>query len=387
MKIYLVGGAVRDQLLNYPYHEKDWVVVGATPEQLIEQGYRPVGKDFPVFLHPKSNEEYALARTERKTAPGYKGFVFHTNTSVTLEEDLRRRDLTINAIAKDDKGKFFDPYHGQRDIAEKKLRHVSNSFSEDPVRILRIARFLARYHHLGFSVAAETMTLSEDIVNAGETKHLVAERVWTETRKALQEQDPKYYFIFLQSCGALLDIFPEITNELFDTCIRDLARVSTKTVDPIERFVGFCHALDSQKIASLCKRLGAPNEFGDLAMLAKKHSTTISSSATYYKGGSEHKEYKSAIDDIDRTFKETSAIRKPQRFMQLIKLVIWLGAECEEDSINSFWLSLLKQYQQVDPQKWITQGYTGAALGNKIHQDRLQRIQDYLATDSSSIED
>lgn len=380
MKIYLVGGAVRDQLLNYPYHEKDWVVVGATPEQLIEKGYRPVGKDFPVFLHPKSNEEYALARTERKTAPGYKGFVFHTNTSVTLEQDLHRRDLTINAIAKDDKGKLVDPYNGQRDIANKQLRHVSNAFSEDPVRILRIARFLARFHHLGFSVAPETIALTKDMVKAGETKHLVAERVWQETIKALREQDPQCFFIFLQISGALADVFPEVTNELFDQCIKNLGHVSSKTVNPVERFAAFCSPLDSQEITSLCKRLGAPNEFGDLAMLTKKHSTTILSAGTQLTGAAELTAHKGIIDNIDRTFKETSAIRKPERFMQVIKLVIWLGAECEEDSINSFWLSLFKKYQQVDPQKWIAQGYTGAALGNKIHQDRLQRIHDYLAS-------
>jgi tRNA nucleotidyltransferase (CCA-adding enzyme) len=378
MKIYLVGGAVRDQLLNYPYHEKDWVVVGATPEQLLQKGFRPVGKDFPVFLHPKTNEEYALARTERKTAPGYKGFVFHTDTSVTLEEDLRRRDLTINAIAQDDNGKFVDPYHGQKDIAEKKLRHVSNSFREDPVRILRTARLLARYYHLGFSVAAETLSLAKDMVKAGETKHLVPERVWQETTKALQEQNPQYYFIFLQTCGALHDIFPEIINELFEKCISDLIRVSKKTVDPIERFAAFCHVLGDKKISSLCSRLGTPNDFSDFAILTENHSATIISAATHQKNSLAHIQDKSSIDSIDDTFKQTGAIRKPERFMQLIKLVIWLEGEREEETMSSFWLELFEKYQQVDPQKWIAQGYTGAALGIKIHQDRIERIEAYV---------
>lgn len=383
MKTYLVGGAVRDQLLNYPFHEKDWVVVGATPEALIEQGYRPVGKDFPVFLHPNSNEEYALARTERKTAPGYKGFVFHTDTSVTLEEDLRRRDLTINAIAKNDKGKLIDPYNGQEDIAKRQLRHVSPAFREDPVRILRIARFLARFHHLGFSVAAETIELTKAIVTAGETQYLVPERVWAETIKALQEKDPQYYFIFLQTCGALADVFPEVTNKLFDQCIKDLSHVSTKTVNPVERFAAFCHALDSQEIASLCKRLGSPNEFTNLAILTKKHSATILSAASVDRANTKAQAFNGAIDNIDKTLKETSAIRKPERFIQLVKLVIWLEAECEEDFITSFWQDLFKRYQQADPQQWIAQGYAGAELGIKIHQDRMERIQAYLGQATS----
>jgi len=175
-KTFLVGGAVRDKLLNYPYTEHDWVVVGSSPEVMLTQGFKPVGKDFPVFLHPKTNEEYALARTERKTAPGYSGFSFHTAPDITLEDDLKRRDLTINAIAEDSDGQLVDPYGGQRDIQERYLRHVSEAFSEDPVRVLRVARFAARYHHLGFRVADETQALMRAMVACGEVNHLVAER-------------------------------------------------------------------------------------------------------------------------------------------------------------------------------------------------------------------
>lgn len=210
MNIYLVGGAVRDRLLDYPVLERDWLVIGATPEMMLAQGYRPVGKDFPVFLHPQTHEEYALARTERKTAPGYKGFSVDANPAVTLEEDLLRRDLTINAIAMSEDGVLFDPYGGQRDLQQRLLRHVSPAFNEDPVRILRVARFAARYAHLGFTVADETRQLMRDMVGSGEADHLVAERVWAELYKALTETTPAAFFETLRDCGALAVIFPEL---------------------------------------------------------------------------------------------------------------------------------------------------------------------------------
>lgn len=210
MKTYLVGGAVRDRLLDYPVKERDWLVVGATSEAMLSQGYRPVGKDFPVFLHPQTHEEYALARTERKTAPGYKGFAIHAAPDVTIEEDLLRRDLTINAMAIGDDGVLVDPFHGQRDLQDRILRHVSPAFSEDPVRILRVARFAARYSHLGFTVASETLQLMRDMVDNREADHLVAERVWAELYKALNEATPAAFFQVLRDCGALQVIFPEI---------------------------------------------------------------------------------------------------------------------------------------------------------------------------------
>ena len=210
MQVYLVGGAVRDHLLGHPYHEKDYVVVGATPEQLLAQGYQPVGKDFPVFLHPETKDEYALARTERKSGHGYHGFEFYTDVNVTLEQDLIRRDLTINAIAMDDAGNIYDPYGGQRDLEQRVLRHVSNAFVEDPLRVLRIARFAARYKALGFKVADETLELMQELAQSGELEALTPERVWKETSRALMEDHADEYFEVLRACGALKVLFPEI---------------------------------------------------------------------------------------------------------------------------------------------------------------------------------
>ncbi len=209
-EIYLVGGAVRDALLGLDVVDRDWVVVGATADALSKAGYAPVGKDFPVFLHPKTNEEYALARTERKVAAGYKGFEIYADLTVTLEQDLSRRDLTINAIAQDNKGKLIDPHGGLKDISSKTLRHVSSAFSEDPVRILRVARFAARFAPLGFTVAPETMQLMQDMVVAGEANTLVSERVWQELKAALQCPKPSVFFEILRQCGALQVILPEI---------------------------------------------------------------------------------------------------------------------------------------------------------------------------------
>lgn len=212
MKTFLVGGAVRDYLLNYPVIEKDWVVIGETPESMIQQGFNPVGKDFPVFLHPKTHDEYALARTERKTAPGYKGFNVHASPEVTLEEDLIRRDLTINAMAMDSQKNIIDPFNGRKDLENRIFRHVSPAFSEDPVRILRLARFAARYSHLGFSIADETLQLMKTMVKNGEVEHLVAERVWAELHKTLCERNPSAFFYTLKNCNALTALFPEIAR-------------------------------------------------------------------------------------------------------------------------------------------------------------------------------
>lgn len=210
MQVYLVGGAVRDHLLGHPYHEKDYVVVGATPAQMLDLGYQPVGKDFPVFLHPQTKEEYALARTERKSGTGYHGFEFHTDASVTLEQDLIRRDLTINAMAMDDAGQVYDPYGGQQDLENRILRHVSDAFIEDPLRVLRIARFAARYTSAGFVIANETLALMQRLTETGELNALTPERVWKETSRALSERHADVYFEVLRQCGALKVLFPEI---------------------------------------------------------------------------------------------------------------------------------------------------------------------------------
>ena len=306
MQTYLVGGAVRDQLLGYPVTERDWVVVGSTPEAMIKLGYRPVGKDFPIFLHPDSHEEYALARTERKTAPGYKGFVVHASPDVTLEQDLLRRDLTINAMAMTPEGELIDPYGGQNDLEKRLFRHVSPAFSEDPVRILRVARLTARYHHLGFTLADETRRLMLAMVAAGETEYLVPERVWAELHKALCEPAPAKFFQTLIDCDALAVIFPEL-HALFgvpqpakyhpeiDTgihallCLEQAALLSPK---PEVRFSALTHDLGkalSPKdnlphhynhevkglpvLDQLCERLRVPNKFKSLALNVMRHHT------------------------------------------------------------------------------------------------------------------
>lgn len=306
MKFYLVGGAVRDRLLGLPVHERDWLVLGGTPEAMVAQGFKPVGKDFPVFLHPQTNEEYALARTERKTAPGYHGFVFHADPEVTLEQDLLRRDLTINAMLLDENDELVDPYGGYADIEQKILRHVSPAFAEDPVRILRVARFAARWAHLGFQVADETLQLMKSMVAAGEVNALVSERVWQECERALGEKNPQVFFQVLRDCDALAIIFPEI-DALFgvpqtaqhhpeiDTGVHTLMvlqQCAMLTDDTVARFAALCHDLgkaltpaalwprhlgheqrSEKPVLALCERLAVPNEFRDLAVRVAVYHT------------------------------------------------------------------------------------------------------------------
>ncbi len=301
-----MGGAVRDQLLDFPVTERDWVVVGATPEEMLKKGYRPVGKDFPVFLHPKTHDEYALARTEKKTAPGYKGFIVHAEPDVRLEDDLRRRDLTINAMAQMPDGRIFDPFGGQQDLKEKLLRHISMAFCEDPVRVLRVARFTARYAHLGFCVAPETVQLMQQMVSDGEVDHLVPERVWAETVKALAERTPTAYFQTLRDCHAMSRIFPEL-ERLFgvpqpekyhpeiDTGIHSMlaleqaVKLSAKTT---VRFAALVHDLGKavtpkekwpshhghetaglEILEKFCQRLRVPNQYKKLAANVMRYHT------------------------------------------------------------------------------------------------------------------
>ncbi|HEX7026225.1 MAG TPA: multifunctional CCA tRNA nucleotidyl transferase/2'3'-cyclic phosphodiesterase/2'nucleotidase/phosphatase [Gammaproteobacteria bacterium] len=267
MKIYLVGGAVRDKLLGLPVNERDWVVVGATPEEMLTLSYQQVGGNFPVFLHPDTKEEYALARTERKTGPGYKGFSFDFSAITTLEEDLARRDLTVNAMAEDSDGKLVDPFHGQRDLNDKILRHVSDAFSEDPVRILRAARFLARFKNLGFRIADETWQLMADMVEAGETRNLVPERVWQELQKALETANPECFQQTLARCGALADVLPELDSPAGEQCLTALLQASRLSDDPIVRCAAWLAPLETGQIESLCERLRVPKEYSALALL------------------------------------------------------------------------------------------------------------------------
>lgn len=262
MTVYRVGGAVRDALLGFPFSETDWVVVGSTPEALLAQGYTQVGKDFPVFLHPETKEEYALARTERKSGHGYHGFAVHADPSVTLEEDLARRDLTINAMAEDGDGGIIDPYGGRADLEAKVLRHVSPNFVEDPLRVLRVARFAARYRHLGFSVAAETQTLMQTLSDSGELGHLPAERVWIETERALGERDPAVYFEVLRDCGALTHWFPEIP---VTSGIDRLAVASLHTHKNPCRWAILLSELPPERAIDCSARVKAPNHYRDLA--------------------------------------------------------------------------------------------------------------------------
>lgn len=308
MQRYLVGGAVRDQLLNIDVYDRDWVVVGSTPQELLSKGYTAVGKDFPVFLHPESKEEHALARTERKTGAGYTGFECYFAADVTLEEDLLRRDLTINAMAQDPEGNIVDPFNGQRDLENRILRHVSDSFTEDPLRVLRVARFAAKLHHLGFKVADETIELMRKIAQSGELEHLTAERVWQEWHKSLSTQNPQIFISVLQQCGALKVVLPEL-DALFgvpqpeqwhpeiDTGVHTLmvAKQAALLSDSLPvRFASQVHDLGkgvtpesewpSHKmhchtglkiIKALCERVRVPNDFKELALLVCEQHSNI----------------------------------------------------------------------------------------------------------------
>ncbi|MBD9660883.1 MULTISPECIES: multifunctional CCA addition/repair protein [Pantoea] len=334
MKTFLVGGAVRDALLRLPVKDRDWVVVGATPDAMLAEGYQQVGRDFPVFLHPRSREEYALARTERKSGNGYTGFVTQFAPDVTLEQDLQRRDLTINAIAQSDSGELIDPYGGQRDLAKRQLRHVSTAFNEDPLRVLRVARFAARFAHLNFRIADETQALMREMAVSGELAHLTAERVWKETEKALLTRNPQVYFQVLRDCGALQVLFPEIDNLYgipapikwhpeIDTGIHALmtlamsaalsdqldVRFATlfhdvgKALTPAEKWPSHHgHGLAGVPIVeALCQRLRVPNQVRDLALVVTEFHDVV------------HTIERQPADALIALFDRIDAWRKPDR--------------------------------------------------------------------------
>lgn len=339
MRVYLVGGAVRDALLGRTVDEWDYVVVGASPQDLISLGYQQVGRDFPVFLHPETKQEYALARTERKTAPGYRGFVVHADPDVTLEEDLRRRDLTINALARDEQGNLVDFYGGRSDLQDRVLRHVSNAFAEDPVRILRVARFAARYADLGFRVADETMALMRSMVDSGEVDALVPERVWQELSKALNGSKPSRFFEVLRECGALPRLFPEV-DRLFgvpqpekwhpeiDTGVHTmmvLDMAARFSPDPEVAFAALTHDLGKgttpkeilprhrgheergrDLIDGLCARLKAPRRFCELARVVARYHGMV------------HKVDELRPGTIVDMFQGADAYRRPERFEQML---------------------------------------------------------------------
>jgi tRNA nucleotidyltransferase (CCA-adding enzyme) len=346
MDVYLVGGAVRDEQLGLPVKERDWCVVGATPDELEQLGYKPVGNDFPVFLHPESGEEYALARTERKTAAGYHGFAFHTSPDVTIEQDLARRDLTINAMAMDADGKMIDPCNGLVDIESRTLRHVSDAFVEDPVRILRAARFAARFHALGFRIADETMRLMNRMVVDGEADALVAERVWKETEAALGGADPQVFIKVLRECGALAVVFPEI-DALFGIpqpekwhpeidcgihVLMVLEQAAALSNDADVRFAALVHDLGKATTAksilpkhtgherrsvklvnSMSKRLQVPTAFRELGCLAAEFHAHA------------HRAFELRPSTVLKVLNRVDAFRRPERFEKFL-------LACEADS-------------------------------------------------------
>jgi tRNA nucleotidyltransferase (CCA-adding enzyme) len=304
MQVYLVGGAVRDELLGRRVAERDWVVVGATPAEMERLGYRAVGREFPVFLHPDTKEEYALARLERKTAPGYRGFATEFSPEVSLEQDLLRRDLTINAMARSAAGTLIDPYGGRSDLQLRQLRHVSPAFAEDPVRVLRVARFAARFAGLGFEVAAATRVLMQTMVANGEVAALVPERVWREMERALGELTPEAFFDTLEDCGALALVLPELHWEPSDReALRAAARLSA---DADVRFAALLAGSAIDCVESLCQRLRVPNPFRELALLCARLNNRIAEALTL------------DADDMLTLLEVADAFRRPERFSKLL---------------------------------------------------------------------
>lgn len=402
MQIYLVGGAVRDQLLNIPVKDRDWVVVGSSPEEMLNNGFSQVGQDFPVFLHPETHEEYALARTERKHGSGYTGFVCDSSESVTLEEDLLRRDLTINAIAQDQDGKLIDPYSGREDIHNKILRHVSPAFKEDPLRVLRVARFAARFHHLGFRIAPETLALMRGMTVSGELDHLVAERVCQETLRAVSERSPSVYFEVLREVGALKVLFPEV-DALFGIpqpekyhpeidcgihTLMVLEQAARLSEDTTVRCAALLHDLgkaltDPQKwphhygherlglkaIKQLCERIRIPNSIKELALLASEYHTHI------------HKAFELKPETVLKVLKNCDAFRRPERFAALLTCAKAdsrgrTGFEEIEYPQEAYFKAALREAQAIDIQALVKQGHKGKALGDKIDRERARAISE-----------
>jgi tRNA nucleotidyltransferase (CCA-adding enzyme) len=405
MKVYEVGGAVRDALLGLPVKERDWVVVGGSADELLAKGYRRVGKDFPVFLHPQTGEQYALARVERKVGRGYTGFAFDTSAQISLEQDLARRDLTINAIARDADGNLVDPWGGVQDLNDRVLRHVSDAFREDPLRVLRVARFAARFTPLGFAVAPATLGLMRDLVAADELSALRPERVWQETEKALGEARPDVYFAVLRECGALRVVFPEV-DALFgvpqperwhpevDTGVHTLlalAMAARLSPSPEVRFAVLTHDLgkgttppdilprhhgherrSEELLERLCERLPVPNRFRDLALPVARHHGLV------------HRAHELTPKTILKLFAAVDALRKPERFEQFL-------LACEADARGRTGLTeqpypqgdrlrlALRAARAVDARSvQAATGKDGAQLGSALHAARVRAVRDAL---------
>jgi len=406
MQVYLVGGAVRDRLLGREVKERDWVVVGATPAELERAGFVPVGRDFPVFLHPQTKEEHALARLERKVAPGYRGFSTEFSPDVTLEDDLRRRDLTINAMAEDPAGNIIDPLGGRRDIEARLLRHVSEAFVEDPVRILRVARFAARYADLGFTVADETLALMRRMVEAGEAGALVSERVWAETEKALGEPRPDVYISVLRDCGALRVIYPEL-DALFgvpqpekwhpeiDTGVHQLMalREAVKLGGGIAvRFAVLMHDLGKgatpaetlpshhghedagvRLVEQLATRLRVPNHLRELAVITARFHTHV------------HRALELRADTVVKTLEHCDALRRPERFADFLLACEAdargrKGFESREYPQRAFFAAARERAAAVTLSEEERQGLSGEQIGQELRRRRIAAIEELKAT-------
>ena len=400
MKIYRVGGAVRDKLLNYFSDENDWLVVGATPEKMVELGFVPVGNDFPVFIKPDSGEEYALARTERKSGHGYGGFTFHAAADVSVEDDLVRRDLTINAMAEDDDGVLYDPYNGKADLDKKILRHVSDAFTEDPLRVLRVARFAARYHHLGFTIATETMELMTAIASSGELEYLVAERVWKETERALGERSPDIYIEVLRQCGALDVLFPEVSR-LFgvpqradyhpeiDTGIHTLmalqqsVRLSDSSkirfavlVHDLGKGITPDHVLPSHRgheargvplVNDVCDRFKVPNDVRQFALVVTEYHLMC------------HKAQELKPETIVNLLKGVGALKSRDRLEDFILCCEAdargrTGFEDREYPSSNYLRAAVDAISDISVADLVEAGIDGAEIGRQLHLRRTARM-------------
>ncbi|QUM75240.1 multifunctional CCA addition/repair protein [Moritella sp. 24] len=383
MQIYLVGGAVRDKLLSLPVKDKDFVVVGATPAEMLEQGYQQVGKDFPVFLHPSSKQEYALARTERKSGSGYTGFTCYAAPDVTLEQDLVRRDLTINAMVEDEDGQFIDPLNAKDDLDNRVLRHISISFSEDPLRVLRVARFAARFHDLGFTIADETLQLMQDMTQAGALAELTPERVWQEVEKTLSAANPAVFFQVLKDIGALAVILPELdalfnlaldinsevendVNNLGQQALCQLKHSASCSPDLAIRFAALMQQLNNHQtnIKALAKRCKVPNEHRDLALLVSAQQSNI------------HRALSLTPTEIISLFDNTDAWRKPTRFQQIL-LTCSSSQVCQltdEYQPTQHLTKMLIAACDIAVQPIIAAGFRGAEIKQQLTAQRISAL-------------
>lgn len=382
-QVFLVGGPVRDQLLSLKAHDNDWVIVGATPEQMLSAGFTQVGKDFPVFLHPETKEEYALARTERKQGHGYQGFICHTSPDVTLEQDLLRRDFTINAMALSDQGELVDPYGGQQDLENKIFRHVSPAFAEDPLRVLRGARFLARFHHLGFSVAQETLALMTQLAEEGELAHLSAERVWKETERALAEPDAEQYFLLLRKVQALNTWWLELSKSDFELpdhlssngasqseggkqgdgrkeCVQEKTDLGEAAQNiALLRWGYLLHDLSAAEIRALCERLRCPKRHLDFALLVQGYFGVLQ----------QPQEAESCLQLLEKS----GVLKQGGLFAELLQLL-----PDSKSDLREWWQQLAEQVSEVKAQDYIEQGFKGPELGKAMKEGRLQKVQQWL---------